>query len=199
MGHLQNLGAMAGRNFSCKGHRVGRTEQYSGFRHVALEMMRAVTYLLDKTRVVAQITLVVGLVMLLGYALDREPPFRVLSVEPAAAYPGDMVTIRAHVWRDMDRDCSVSWSRFLFAPGVGRVDIASATAGASLVRRLERLDPGRLTITIQVPPTATAGQATLATELDYACNKFHSLVWPIHVEADFPFTVLPYPSLPPVP
>lgn len=138
--------------------------------------------------------LLVGIICVGVYqaSTDREPPFRVLEVEPAAARAGEIVTIRQRVVRDMSRPCNVKWTRFLWAPGMGRIDLTpeAVLVGPDFIRRMEERSPGRLVVSVRIPDTAQAGQGSLVTHLDYWC-KTAQRAWPITVVTDVPFTVLP--------
>ena len=122
---------------------------------------------------------------------DRDPPFAVLSVEPAAAKPGQYVWLRAKVRRDVDRRCSAAFSRYIFDANGERVaDLGDSRMSHEGIAELERLTPGRMAVRIQVPPDMDAGEAMLLTSIAYACNQAHQWL-PIHVTTRLPFTVLP--------
>lgn len=126
------------------------------------------------------------------FAADRDAPFAVLSVEPAFAKPGDVVMLRARVYRDSSRECSAVFSRYVFDASGARHDDPSspASASAAMIEGMEKRSPGRLTLALTVPDKAAPGPATLVSSLEYRCNKIHRL-WPIEVTTEMPFTVLP--------
>lgn len=132
------------------------------------------------------------IVALLVLAVDRDPPFSVISVEPAAARAGEVVIIRARVHRDKERDCSAVFSRYVFDAKGTRFDNLAQPARASdkFIDEMERLDPGRLTVAFVVPAEVRAGPARLETVLNYRCNVVHALL-PIEVTTQMAFTVLP--------
>ena len=123
-------------------------------------------------------------------ALDREPPFAVLSVEPAAARAGETVKLRMQVMRDTKRDCSAEFTRYVFDSGFTRYYLDRGQASNDFIQALEKKTPGRLNIAFTIPVDVDPGPATLETVLDYRCNKMHRL-WPIEVTTVAPFTVLP--------
>ena len=55
----------------------------------------------------------VGVLIWIGaMALDREPPFRLNSYWTNQPKPGGTLVVRAKVHRDLDRECSVVFSRY---------------------------------------------------------------------------------------
>lgn len=168
--------------------RTGRI--HSGSLEVAMRLAHAANHVVLATEGIARAIILAAFLLVLYYAADRQPPFAVLSVAPAAAKPGDFVTISAKVRRDADRHCNAEYSRYLFDASGARFDIGHAITSAEMITSLERKNPGGLTITFQVPPSAEPGAASLQTVLDYKCNRTHSL-WPITVTTEMPFTVLP--------
>lgn len=138
---------------------------------------------------VANLTIVAGLLAITWFASDRSPPFTLLSVEPAIAWPGDYLTIHASVKRDTTRECSSEFSRFIFDSAGGRYDIGTSTASVEMIRAMELKTPGLLAVTVKLPDNIRPGVSKLTTVLEYRCNKVHRL-WPIEVTLQMPFTVL---------
>lgn len=140
---------------------------------------------------VAYVVLAISACMFAWQAVaDRSPPYKVLSVEPAVARPGDIVRITARVWRDMSRKCNAEFSRYMYDRDGMRFDLGHSTASWELIAGLEREYPGVLKVAVQVPLTMLPGRARVQTSLAYACNPAQAL-WPIEVTSDLPFTVLP--------
>lgn len=135
------------------------------------------------------VVLLAAAVLVLVQAADRKEPFQILSVEPASARPGDMVTIRASVWRDGARNCSAVMSRSVFDAQHVRWDYPIARFSDSMIDSMEAAAPGELRVSVVVPPTASPGLAQLVSVLEYRCNRVHA-VWPIEVTTTMPFTVL---------
>ena len=135
------------------------------------------------------LVLLVAFLLVLAQAADRSAPFAILSVEPAAARPGEMVVIRARVWRDTSRNCSASMSRSVFDAHRTRYDYPMMKFSDAVIDSMERATPGELLVSVMVPPGAAAGPADLVSVLEYSCNQVHAL-WPVEVTTVMPFTVL---------
>lgn len=133
--------------------------------------------------------LLCAFVVVIVQAADRKPPFQILSVEPAEAKPGDMVTIRAKVWRDKSRNCSAVMSRSVFDATMVRFDYPVTRFSDAIIDRMEKDKPGELRVSIIVPPNASPGMADLVSVLEYRCNRVHA-IWPIEVTTNMHFTVL---------
>lgn len=138
---------------------------------------------------VPSIVLLIALVLVLIQAADRKPPFQILSVEPASAKAGEVVTIRARVWRDKTRNCSVVMSRSVFDAESVRWDYPVARFTDELIDRMELATPSELRVSVMVPPSAVVGEAHLVSVLEYRCNRVHS-IWPIEVTTVMPFAVV---------
>lgn len=139
---------------------------------------------------VPSVVLILAMGLIAVQASDRKEPFQILSVEPAAARPGDMVTIRAKVWRDQSRNCSAVMSRSVLDAQSVRWDYPMTRFSDAMIDRMESLAPGELRVSIVVPSSASAGVAQLVSVLEYRCNRVHA-IWPIEVTTTMPFTVLP--------
>lgn len=122
---------------------------------------------------------------------DDDPPFRLISYEPVTAKRGQFAAIRAKVHRDLERNCSVKFARYLFDAKGYRYDLPPAqemtTAG---IRMLGMVHPGELRITIPIPADMTPGTARFVTDLSYVCTPFHVLQ-PIPVLMEVRIEVLP--------
>ena len=145
---------------------------------------------LQRIVIVAQLTIFAALIVVMVQALDREPPFHLLSVEPAAAKPGETVRLRMAVTRDITRPCSASFSRYVVDSEATRYFLDASQASRKLIEAIELRTPGRLDVAFKVPDASAIGPATLITSLEYTCNKVHYL-WPIEVTMTAPFEVLP--------
>ena len=156
-------------------------------------MMRVFWYfdsLAKRMMWIANMTLVCAALAVAWFAMDRTPPFSMLSVIPTSARAGDWITIRGTVRRDIDRQCSADFSRFLFDSGFTRYDLGSSTATAEMISGMENRAPGIVAITLKLPENISVGDAVLVSSLEYRCNKIHRL-WPIEVTTEMPFRVLP--------
>lgn len=153
-------------------------------------MMHIANEIVAQTVRVAQVIILLALVLVGYYAMDRSPPFAIVSVTPTQARPGDYVTLEATVRRDVDRRCSANFSRYLYDADGSRFDLGASLASADMIEALERSSPGTLRVSIRLPEIMAPGGADLQTVLLYRCNRVHSL-WPIEVTTDIPFQVLP--------
>jgi hypothetical protein len=154
------------------------------------EVMRMVNSLVVHTVKVAQVIILSALCLVGYYAMDREPPFAVLSVTPAEAKPGEYITIEAKVRRDTWRRCDAEFSRYLHDASGARFDLGSSVASAEMIGKMDSASPGVLRVSVLLPATMNPGPARLETALNYFCNKVHR-AWPIVVTTDLPFLVLP--------
>ena len=143
------------------------------------------------TRKVAEVIIIAALCMVVYYAIDREPPFAVLSVMPAEARPGEYITIEAKVRRDTWRKCDAEFSRYLHDASGARFDLGHSITSAEMIGKLESASPGVLRVSVLLPASMAPGPANLETVLDYYCNKVHRWI-PITVTTDLPFLVLPF-------
>jgi hypothetical protein len=139
---------------------------------------------------VPSLIILIALIIVGVQAADREPPFRLLRVEPAFARPGDIVTIHADVWRDPHRRCAVDVARSMYDSLGKRSDYPVAYFSAEAVALNEASFPGRMSPSLLVPDTATPGPAVVVSSLQFRCNRTQTL-WTIEASHKLPFTVLP--------
>ena len=168
---------------------MGRTAPI-GFRF-GPKMNRALMKIDDLSKQLmwlCNLTLMLGIAAIVWFASERSPPFVMLSVEPATARPGDYLTIRAAVKRDITRECSAQFSRFIFDSSGARYDIGASTSSAEMIRTMEIKTPGQLVVTFKLPDNISPGPSNLTTVLEYRCNKVHRF-WPIDVTLHMPFVV----------
>jgi len=114
------------------------------------------------------------------WSMDRKPPFELKSYISSAGVPGQIIVIDAIVKRDLDRNCSVTFSRAFFDSRGARTEL---TDGAMLMNaralfEMNKLNPGQLRLPVKIPVGATSGEGTVMTILDYVCNPTH-LIKPI--------------------
>jgi hypothetical protein len=136
------------------------------------------------------VLLLLAFVVVLAQAADRDPPFQILSVEPAHARPGEVVIINARVWRDNSRNCSATMSRSMFDSSLARYDYPVAVFSDQLIDAMETKTPGQMRVALVVSAQATPGPADLVSVLAYRCNRVHAF-WPIEVTTHMPFEVRP--------
>jgi hypothetical protein len=159
--------------------------------------MRRVTEWLHRTLWVAYLVLALMAVVFLMLLMDRKTPFKVLPMQPVIVQAGEWAFINAPVWRDPERKCSATFSRFLFDADGARFDLTGQQlATAQMIQRLERDTPGRLLIKVMLPPAKdethpqgmARGQALLLTNISYVCNRAQR-VWPLEIETEIPLWV----------
>ena len=124
-------------------------------------------------------------------ALDRSPPFELLSYATNRPGPGGTLVVRAQVRRDLERECSVTFSRYLF----DRFGARHEASGPQLMtpqalRNMDAMAPGQLNLQVPIPPAFPPGPASLTTVLEYRCNPLQDVLRPINVEMAIPFEVV---------
>ena len=125
-------------------------------------------------------------------AFDREPPFALISSWTSSPKPGGVLVVRAKVRRDLDRECSATFSRYLFDKFGSRHETTGPQImTAQGIRNMDALAPGELNVQLPVPIDFPAGPANMTTILEYRCNPLQDLFRPIGVEMNIPFEVLP--------
>lgn len=136
--------------------------------------------------------IIVVLMWIASMSLDRAPPFKLLSAWASQPRPGGVLVVRAKVWRDLDRECSVTFSRYLFDRFNSRHEVFGPQVMTPQgLRDMDAEAPGELNIQVPVPLAFPAGPAKLTTILEYRCNALQDLVRPIPFEMHIPFEVLP--------
>ncbi|WP_157266332.1 hypothetical protein [Azohydromonas aeria] len=158
--------------------------------------MTQATDILYRGRWWATAVLLLCLVRVVFWALDREPPFelRGASVEQPVE-PGGPVRITLDVRRDLSRNCSLLIVRYLIDGARFRFYLPTIELDASALEQLERQTPGENRILLQMPPEATAGKGAFGNVLSYACNPVH-FVWPLRVAYEVPFEIAPAETQP---
>ena len=125
------------------------------------------------------------------WAFDRHPPFAIIGpVMARNAPPGGTAYFVADVRRDLDRDCSVRFSRYLIDGAGVRHDFAvdPRVMTADGLRAMDTLMAGKLRLAVEIPRGANPGRATYTTELIYVCNPLHKW-WPIEVSMPLRFVI----------
>lgn len=151
---------------------------------------RSINHVVVATEGIARAIILAALVVVLYYAADREPPFKVLAVQPSSARPGEYISIRASVIRETWRQCNAEYSRYMFDATNTRFNLGTDLASHELIEAQERKTPGMLMLKFRLPEAVQPGPAILQTVLQYRCNRTHAF-WPIDVTTEIPFTVLP--------
>ena len=136
---------------------------------------------------ILSVTCVAVLVVL---ALDREPPYRLLYIDPAVGRAGGEVLFVSHVWRDPHRNCSSTLSRALIDKRGGVKQLGVFETSDEWIDKEEAAHPGLAFARVDIPPNWPPGPAVMRTVLLYRCNITHALM-PIEITVDRPFQVLP--------
>ena len=164
------------------------TRHYSQALHPDGKLWRVIYEL----RWLPRLVLVCVLIWIGAMALDREPPFRLNSYWANQPKPGGTLVVRAKVQRDLDRECSVTFSRYLF----DKVGARHEASGPQMMtpqalRNMDALAPGELNLQVPIPINFPPGPAVLTTVLEYRCNALQYVLRPIGVELNMAFEVLP--------
>lgn len=123
-------------------------------------------------------------------ALDREPPFRLLSYWASQPTPGGVLVVRAKVHRELDRECSVTFSRYLFDRfGARHEATGPQMMSPQALREMDASAPGELNLLVPIPAYFPPGQARLSTISEYRCNALQDVLRPINVEMNMWFEV----------
>ncbi len=155
-----------------------------------MEIARAINHAVIATEWVARVILMLALMLVLYYAADRDPPFRMISSSYAEGRAGEDIKIVNQVHRDISRNCNTEFTRYVFDSTGARYDLGHAKASAEMIARMERMTPGMLVVSLRIPSNAAPGPATLQTVVYHHCNRVHAW-FPIETTVDMPFTVLP--------
>lgn len=127
--------------------------------------------------------LIFGLYILghLGFwFFDSYVPFRVTGeVTQTQAIPGKEVKLSIPVERDLDKKCSVLFSRYMYDSKGTYYDImATRFISYKGLLELDKINPNRVQFSFTVPEEAALGPAIVITQLAYMCNPLQS-IWPM--------------------
>jgi hypothetical protein len=139
---------------------------------------------------IPQVILLFCLAIIISYAADRDPPYKLISSEPVSVKPGEYAHLVSRVWRDKKRDCSAIISRYLVYSDGSRVDLGISMMSDEMIDELESKAPNKGDVKVFIPQQAVPGPAEMKSVLIYRCNFVHSL-WPIEVTVSRPITILP--------
>ena len=128
---------------------------------------------------------------LIAMILDTDPPFRMLSYAATPARPGSVTHIDAVVQRELDRRCSVIYSRVLFDREGRRTDLGPAMIlPRQAIEDLDARQRNHLLVEVKIPEHVPPGRATIVTAAFYRCNIWHAIA-PIEVTMSWEVVVLP--------
>ncbi len=154
--------------------------------------MQAATEVVHRLRWLWRLILAVCLVQLGVWALDRDPPFELISATTNTPRPGGVLVVEAVVRRDLERDCSVTFSRYLFdSAGFRHESFGPQLMTPYALRAMDAMAPGKLNVRLRVPYEFPVGKGTMTTVLEYRCNPLQDVLRPISVEMAIPFVVTP--------
>jgi hypothetical protein len=126
------------------------------------------------------------------WAFDRRAPFDIIQyVEPPPAKPGQLLRFNFPVRRQLERECSVRFTRHIIDSSGVRSDYeANHFMNADSLRAMDRVMGPYVRNVITLPSSLAEGRAVLVTNVQYQCNPLHAW-WPIRVTLYYPFEVLP--------
>lgn len=127
------------------------------------------------------------------WAFDRDPPFAITGpVTVVNAQAGGEVMFNAPVRRDLDRECSVMFARYMIdAAGFRRdFDKGPRPMSAEDLRAMDKRMNRHLQIAIPTAAGMPPGASVYTVNLLYRCNPLHAL-YPIEVTMTLPFEILP--------
>lgn len=155
-------------------------------------MVYRMTKVLQRAEWFFSLVLVLCAVPVLYWSLDRSPPFALLSAQVNSPRPGGILYVDARVRRDLDRECSVEFSRYLFDRNGSRHEAGGPQLMTpQAIRAMDAAAPGILRVTMQIPIGFPPGPAEMVTVLQYRCNPIQDLFRPIGVQMTIPLEVLP--------
>jgi hypothetical protein len=128
-----------------------------------------------------------------GWAADNTPPFEIHSYEVASSGPpGGEVRFHGLVRRDLERGCSVSFTRHIVDARGFRHDFDSdpRNLSAQSLRKMAAEMKDDLRLAVNIPKAAAVGPAAYTTDLAYVCNPWQR-AFPIHLVMTLNFDVLP--------
>ena len=114
--------------------------------------------------------------IVLAWALDTDPPFRLVGYTMGAGYAGGTAKIDADVKRDLARKCDVVYSRRLVdSQGYIYTIEPSTSVSAEALEQQDARSPDKLLYAIRIPLNASPGPAEILTPLEYSCNLWQKI------------------------
>ena len=144
--------------------------------------------MMERSLWIAYAIIAIAVAQLAWWALDRYPPFALTKINEVAVH-GNVARFNLDVRRDLDRGCSVEFSRHLIDADGYRHDAAvGQIMDAQALAEMDKRMGGRLLLSMDLPAGMAKGPAAMVTVLKYACNPLQEL-WPIPVRMTVPFEV----------
>jgi hypothetical protein len=129
------------------------------------------------------------------WSFDREPPFKLVghTVE-GVLHPGGYAMISLHLERSAPRHCSVDIQRWIQSALGFRWVLSPRQQSVEEFDVLQRLQPYRAYVALDLPPVMPIGKTTYGAVLYYKCNPLHhALNVPIVVSFEISFEVVAKP------
>ena len=184
----EDMGRMVDSSVSCDHYRYRRIEEYT--ESVRLIMARITSFLERYILISWAILGFCGLV-LIYWAAERKPPFEMVDYKVHNAVRGETAYVNAKVTRDLNRDCTVTFVRYLIDRDKVRHDIGGTQYMTSAaLHQMERDMPNSLNLALRLPEDLPVGPAKLVTALEYRCNPMHHLM-PMDVLLEMQLDVMP--------
>lgn len=156
-----------------------------------IESLQNAEMLARRAARIGAIVLVLPVIIVISWLFDRTPPFELLNYTAIPARAGQVLHVDGPVRRDVDRMCSVEFSRAIYsADGTRIFDGKKSTMNSKALSLMDKQMAGRFKVDYDIPPTAKPGPITVVTNLDYECNPSHQ-IWPIEVVVVIKSEVLP--------
>lgn len=153
--------------------------------------MARITSWLERYIIVSWMIIAGAGLVALYWGADRTPPFVLSDYTVIDAGRGETAYVDASVKRDVGRNCTVTFVRYLVDVNKVRHDIgATQYMTAAALEQMERDMPKSLKLAVRIPNDVPVGHAQLITALEYRCNPMH-LIAPIDVLLKMDLKILP--------
>lgn len=125
------------------------------------------------------------------WALDRRPPFEMYEYTVNQPAPGGTLEVHASVRRDLNRRCSVKYTRVMYDEKGRRFwESPELTMSDKAITEMDVKMNSKLDILVSVPDDAPVGKISLITDLQYNCNPIQAF-WPIPVVTTVETKIIP--------
>lgn len=125
------------------------------------------------------------------WSLDRTPPFEMYTYTINKPVQGGSMEVHGIVRRDLDRKCSVKYTRMMYDSSGRRFwETPELSMSYSALSDMDAKMRSRLELIVSIPDDAPVGSVTMITDLQYKCNPIHAL-WPIQVTTSVETEILP--------
>ena len=153
-------------------------------------MTRHIFNILDALRWLPFAVFAIAAAQIAVWSIDRDPTFKITSVEPQFGIAGAPVVLTAGVQRDISRRCDANLTRYLVDNTGARWEIDGPVhLSYWAILSAQKRSPGHITVALNIPSDAAPGPATLISSVENHCNPLHRL-WPIESMTEIPFTIV---------